>query len=118
MFTLNCKGRLLIIDKPVVMGIINTTPDSFFAGSRKADIDAALQQADKMLKEGATILDIGGQSTRPDSELVSEGEESDRVLPIIEAVMKAFPDAIISADTFYAALARQSIKAGAAMVND
>jgi dihydropteroate synthase len=118
MFTLNCKGRLLIIDKPVVMGIINTTPDSFFAGSRKANIDAALQEADKMLKEGAAILDIGGQSTRPGSKLVGEDVESDRVLPIIEAVTRAFPDAIISADTFYAAVARQCIEAGAAMIND
>ena len=118
MFTLNCNGRLLIIDKPAVMGIINTTPDSFFAGSRKSGTDAALEQAATMLRDGATILDIGGQSTRPGSELISEREESDRVLPVIEAIAKAFPEAFISVDTFYAAVAQQSIATGAAIVND
>src|SRR4051812_14065345 len=100
MFTLNCNGRLLIIDKPLVIGIINTTPDSFYAGSRQYTIDTALKQAATMLQQGATILDIGGQSTRPGSELVSEAEEADRVLPIIETVVKAFPNAFISVDTF------------------
>ncbi|TKK67197.1 dihydropteroate synthase [Ilyomonas limi] len=118
MFTLNCNGRLLIIDKPIVMGIINTTPDSFFAGSRKSGVDAALEQAAKMLQDGATILDIGGQSTRPGSTLISENEERDRALPVIEAIAKAFPEAFISADTFYAAVARQSIAAGATIIND
>ena len=91
MFTLNCNGRLLIIDKPVVMGIINTTPDSFFADSRKNTVDAAVALAATMLEQGATILDVGGQSTRPGSELVSESEEANRVLPIIEAISKVFP---------------------------
>jgi dihydropteroate synthase len=72
MFTLNCNGRLLTIKKPIVMGIINTTPDSFYAYSRKPDINAALEQAETMLLQGATILDIGGQSTRPCSEKVSD----------------------------------------------
>ncbi|MEK7224124.1 MAG: dihydropteroate synthase, partial [Bacteroidota bacterium] len=67
MFTLNCKGRLLTIDKPLVMGIINITPDSFYKGSRFEGTDAVLQQAEQMLRDGATILDIGGQSTRPGS---------------------------------------------------
>ena len=118
MFTLNCNGRLLIIDKPVVMGIINTTPDSFYADSRKIAADAAVQQAGDMLKEGAAILDIGGQSTRPGSVLVSPAEEADRVLPVVEAVAKAFPQTFISIDTFYASVATQSIAAGAAIVND
>lgn len=118
MFTLNCNGRLLIIDKPVVMGIINTTPDSFYANSRKANTEAALEQAGNMLNAGAMILDIGGQSTRPGSELISEGEECDRVLPVIEAIFKAFPQAFISVDTFYAGVAKQSVVAGAAIVND
>ncbi len=118
MFTLNCKGRLLIIDQPAVMGIINTTPDSFYAGSRKAGTDAALQQAATMLQQGAAILDIGGQSTRPGSTLVSEKEEADRVLPVIEAIAKTFPQAFISVDTFYSGVARQSIAAGAVLVND
>jgi dihydropteroate synthase len=118
MFTLNCNGRLLVINKPIVMGIINTTPDSFFAGSRKSSLDAALKQAETMLQQGATILDIGGQSTRPGSELVEENEEADRVLPVIEAFAKAFPNTFISVDTFYAGVARQSAAAGAAIIND
>src|SRR4051812_39885879 len=118
MFTLNCNGRLLIIDKPIVMGIINTTPDSFFAGSRISGIDAALKQAAVMLQQGATILDIGGQSTRPGSGLVIQSEEADRVLPVIEAITKAFPGAFISVDTFYASVARQSVLAGAVIIND
>src|SRR5438309_7060376 len=118
MFTLNCNGRLLIIDKPLIMGIINTTPDSFFAGSRQSSVDAALKQAEAMLQQGATIYDIGGQSTRPGSKLIEEIEESDRVLPIIEAVAKGFPNTFISVDTFYAGVARQSAAAGAAIIND
>src|SRR4051794_27732011 len=113
MFTLNCNGRLLIIDKPIVMGIINTTPDSFFGDSRKYTSDAALTQAEAMLQQGASILDIGGQSPRPGSELVGESEESDRVLPIIESIAKTFPNAFISVDTFYASVVRQSAGAGA-----
>ncbi len=75
MFTLNCKGRLLIIDEPVIMGIINVTPDSFYSGSRRSSIDDVLTQANKMLAEGATILDIGGQSTRPGSEAIGADTE-------------------------------------------
>ncbi len=118
MHTLNCKGKLLVLDKPAVMGIINVTPDSFYAGSRKEDIDACLQQAEKMVKEGALILDIGGQSTRPGSKQVGAAEEAARVLPVIEAIANDFPAAIISVDTFHAAVAKQAVEAGAAMVND
>ena len=118
MFTLNCNGRLLLIDKPVVMGIINTTPDSFYSDSRLFTIDAALQQADTMLAEGATFLDIGGQSTAPGSTRISAEEESDRVLPIIEAVHKHFNKAYVSVDTFYADVAKQAVAAGACLIND
>lgn len=118
MFTLNCKGRLLVIDKPIVMGIINVTPDSFYAGSRTASVDAALQTAEKMLAEGAAILDVGGQSTRPNSEQISEQEEADRVLPVIEVIIQNFPSAFISIDTFYARVAAQAVEAGASIVND
>lgn len=118
MFTLNCKGQLLVLDKPVVMGILNTTPDSFFAGSRVGQTDNLLQRVETMLTEGATILDIGGQSTRPNSERVSAAEELKRVVPAIEAIHRNFPDAIISIDTFYAVVAKEAVEAGAAIVND
>jgi dihydropteroate synthase len=118
MFTLNCRGRLRTINQPVAMGIINATPDSFFSGSRQQTIDAALEQAAKMIKEGATILDIGGQSTRPGSEKIGAAEETERVIPVIEAIHKAFPETIISIDTYYAAVAKHAVEAGASIVND
>ena len=84
MFSLNCKGKLLAIDKPLVMGIINTTPDSFYDGSRKQSSESVLKQATKMLTEGVDIIDVGGQSTRPGSERISAKEELKRVLPAVE----------------------------------
>ncbi len=118
MFTLNCNGRSLIIGKPIVMGVINITPDSFCSGSRKTDLPDALTLAEKMIAEGATILDIGGQSTRPGSLQVSAEEESKRILPVIEAIAKKFPQTFISVDTFYAPVAKQAAEAGALIVND
>jgi dihydropteroate synthase len=118
MFTFNCTGRLLLIDEPIVMGIINATPDSFFADSQKMSVDGALRKAEQMLNEGATILDIGGQSTKPGSEQVGADEEMRRVLPIVEAISKAFPSAYLSVDTFYAAVAKAAVEAGACIVND
>jgi dihydropteroate synthase len=118
MFTLNCKGRLLVIDTPIVMGIINATPDSFYKESRQFNIDEALFKAEQMLNEGATILDIGGQSTKPNSEKIDEEEELKRVLPIIESINKKFPEAFISIDTYYSKVAEQSVYAGANLVND
>ncbi len=118
MFTLNCRGRLLSSDKPVIMGIINITPDSFYSGSRRQTSDAVLEQAERMLQEGATILDIGGQSTRPGSERITEEEECKRILEPIEAVHHRFPGAFISVDTFYASVATRAVAAGASIVND
>ena len=118
MFTLNCKGRLLTVAKPIVMGIINATPDSFYAGSRKQGIDAVLKQAEQMLKEGATILDIGGQSTRPGSEKVSAEDEMKRVLEPIDAVNRHFPETYISIDTYYSNVAREAVMSGACIIND
>lgn len=118
MFTLNCKGKLLVVEKPVIMGIINATPDSFYAGSRFTGADAIVQQAAKMLQEGADILDIGGQSTRPNSEAVPVEEELTRVIGAIEAVHRQFPEAIISVDTYQARVAADAVAAGASMVND
>src|SRR5215203_3976038 len=118
MFTLNCKGRLLVIDKPLVMGIINATPDSFFGGSRFNGVDEVVTEAEKMLSDGADIIDIGGQSTRPGSELIPADEEIKRVIPAIQAVLDKFPGAIISIDTFYSKVAVAAIGAGAAIIND
>lgn len=118
MFTLNCKGRLLVIDKPVVMGIINITPDSFYAGSRRQGTDAVLKQAGQMLNDGATILDIGGQSTRPGSEKLSAEQELERIIEPIAAINSHFPDTFISVDTYYAEVAKEAVAAGASIIND
>jgi dihydropteroate synthase len=118
MFTLNCAGRLLTFHEPVVMGIINVTPDSFYTGSRKITINDALQKGEQMIAEGAAILDIGGQSTRPGSVKIEPEDEAKRVIPIVEAIHKNFPDTIISVDTFYASIAEQSVQCGASIVND
>ncbi|HYF29980.1 MAG TPA: dihydropteroate synthase [Chitinophagaceae bacterium] len=118
MFTLNCNGRLLAVDKPLVMGIINTTPDSFYSGSRFTDISDILRQAAQMLRDGADMLDIGGQSTRPGSAQVGAAEELQRVLQAIGTVSLHFPEAIISIDTYHASVARQAVEAGACIVND
>jgi len=118
MFTLNCKGRILVIDKPIVMGIINATPDSFFGGSRFNGDEEIVAEAEKMLKDGADILDIGGQSTRPGSDLISADEEIERVIPPIKAIAKKNPEAFISIDTFYSKVATAAVDAGASIVND
>ncbi len=116
--TLSVKGRVLEISSPAVMGILNCTPDSFYEGSRLSEINALTDRALQMLEEGATFLDIGGYSTRPGAAEVGEQEELDRILPAVEAILKAAPDAILSVDTFRAQVARQAIEAGAALVND
>ena len=118
MFTLNCKGRLLVIDKPLVMGIINATPDSFYGGSRFEDVDKIVKKAGKMLHDGADIIDIGGQSTRPGSKLISADEEIGRVVPAIKAIVNKFPEVFISIDTFYSRVALTAVDAGATIVND
>ena len=117
-YTLNCKGRILLIDKPQVMGIINITPDSFYEGSRFSNHSTILVQFEKMLRQGADIIDIGGQSTRPGSERITIEEELKRIIPAIESACKEFPSALISVDTFYSRVASESIAAGASMVND
>lgn len=107
-----------MIDKPVVMGIMNITPDSFYGGSRFHDVSAIYNGFKKMLDEGAEIIDIGGQSTRPGSQRVSVDEELSRVVPVIESLNREFPTAIISIDTFYSRVASESVAAGASIVND
>ena len=118
MFTLNCKGRLLTIEQPVVMGIINTTPDSFYDESRKATLDAALQLAEKMIHDGATILDIGAQSTRPGSTKVGPEEEIKRLSSILPEIHRRFPETYISVDTYYSQVAIAAADMGASIVND
>jgi dihydropteroate synthase len=115
MFTLNCKGKLLAFETPIIMGIINATPDSFYKGNINEDM---LALAKKMIDDGATILDIGGQSTRPGSERINTDEEIQRVLPVIEAIHKNFPDTIISIDTYNSKVAVAAVDAGASIVND
>ncbi len=116
--TLNCRGTLLDLMSPIVMGVLNTTPDSFFAGSRLEDEKAILTRAERMITEGVSILDIGGMSSRPGAAIIAEAEEMRRVLPAIKAVVKAFPSAIISVDTIRASVVRAAVEAGAAIVND
>jgi dihydropteroate synthase len=118
MFTLNCNGRLLASEKPLVMGIINSTPDSFFEGSRLTGTDAILTRVEKMLEDGADIIDIGGQSTRPGSTLLTASEELQRVIGSVDAVHRRFPEAFISIDSFYALVASEAVAAGASIIND
>ena len=116
--TLNAGGKLIDLSTPKVMGIINLTPDSFFAGSRKQNVDDVLKQAEKMLTEGADFLDLGAYSSRPGAEDISIQEETDRLLPAVEAIKANFPDAVLSVDTFRATVAEEAVKAGASIIND
>lgn len=116
--TWRTKDRLIEPRFPLVMGIINTTPDSFHDASRAASIDEALRLAERMITEGATILDIGGASSRPGSSEVPEKEELERVVPIVEAVAQRFPGTLLSIDTWRARVAHDAVQAGARMVND
>ena len=118
MYTLNCKGKLLIIDKPLVMGIINATPDSFYDGGQHITLDNIIALAEKMVTDGADILDIGGQSTRPNSERISDEEELKRILPVIKTVHHHFPQVIISIDTYHSRVAEEAVNAGTSIVND
>ncbi len=118
MFTLQSKDRTIVVDKPIVMGILNITPDSFFEGSRVVEMDQILRKAEQMLRAGSTLLDIGGQSTRPGSERLSAEEECDRVILPIERLSSEFPQAFLSVDTYHAQVAEAAVNAGAHMVND
>jgi dihydropteroate synthase len=118
MFSLNCKGKLLLIEKPLVMGILNITDDSFYAGSRLQNIQAIKNKATQMLNEGADIIDIGAQSTRPGSTRVSAEEELKKLMPAIEMLVDLFPEIIISIDTYHSKVAKETIEAGAAIIND
>lgn len=116
--SIQVNGELMDFLKPKVMGILNLTPDSFFDGGQHEGVSAALEHAQKLLNEGADILDLGAYSSRPGAKEISEQEELDRMLPVIEALKKEYPDAILSIDTFRANVARDSIQAGAHIIND
>lgn len=116
--TINCKGELIDLSIPKVMGILNVTPNSFFDGGKYKNEDEIISQVEKMLSEGATFIDIGAYSSKPSAEFVTEQEEIDRIVPAIELILKHFPKALLSIDTFRAEVAKASIESGAAIIND
>ena len=118
MLQLNLGNKALIFDRPAVMGILNVTPDSFSDGGRYNQMDKALQHCEQMLAEGADFIDIGGCSTRPNNAIATEQEELERVIPILKAVKTAFPEALISIDTFRKNVAEACIAEGADLIND
>ena len=118
MLQLNLGNNALIFDRPAVMGILNVTPDSFSDGGRYNQMDMALQHCEQMLAEGADFIDIGGCSTRPNNVIASEREETERVVPILKAIKTAFPDAMISIDTFRKNVAEACMAEGADIIND
>lgn len=115
---INCKGQLIDLSIPKIMGILNVTPNSFFDGGKYKNEDEIISQVDKMLSEGATFIDIGAYSSKPSAEFVSEQEEIDRIVPAIELISKHFPQTLLSIDTFRAEVAKASIESGAAIIND
>lgn len=117
-FTLNCKGKLFDLSTPKVMAILNITPDSFYDGAKYYDEKTVLVQVEKMLQDGADIIDIGGLSSRPNAEIISEEEELKRVLPIVKSIHQQFPEAILSIDTFRSNIAEEAIKQGVSIIND
>ena len=116
--TINCKGTLVDLSSPKVMGILNITPDSFFDGGKYKNEFEILSQTEKMLSEGATFIDVGGYSSRPRATHISEDEELKRIVPVIELLLKNFPEIIISVDTFRSKVAKETVVVGATMIND
>jgi len=117
--TINCKGKLLDLSKPKVMGILNLTPDSFYDGGQyTVSTDKAMEQVKKMIDAGVDIIDIGGMSSRPGATIITPQEEIKRVLPVIQQIMAAFPQAILSIDTISSAVAEEAVHVGASIVND
>ncbi len=116
--TINCKGKLIDLKIPKVMGILNVTPNSFYDGGLHHSLDKIEQQTEKMLNEGADIIDVGAYSTQPNASFVSQEEELGRIIPVVRHLVKKFPDIILSVDTFRAEVAKQTIDLGAAIIND
>ncbi|CAI8382255.1 dihydropteroate synthase [Flavobacteriaceae bacterium] len=116
--SLNCKGQLIDLSTPKVMGILNITPDSFYDGGLFKDPKSILAQAEKLILEGATFIDIGAYSSRPGADFVSENEELQRIVPVVELILKQFPNVLISIDSFRAKVVRECVDAGAVISND
>ena len=118
MASINCKGTLIDFDSPKVMGILNVTPDSFYDGGSYKNEKDILAQAEKMLNDGATFIDVGAYSSRPDAEDISVEEECDRLIPVVELLLKNFPEVLLSIDTFRSKVAQEAVTSGAALIND
>ena len=118
MLTINCKGKILSLDAPVVMGIVNLTPDSFYKGYLDDSFDSIKSLIHQMVNDGAAIIDVGGQSTRPGSNRISAKEEIERVLPVVTYIKDHYPSIFISIDTYQSEVANEIIASGAHMVND
>ncbi|MBD0833195.1 dihydropteroate synthase [Aestuariibaculum sediminum] len=116
--TINCKGQLIDLSSPKVMGILNITPDSFYDGGKHKNASDILTHVETMLSEGATFIDVGAYSSRPNADFVSEDEELKRITPIIELILNSFPDTLLSIDTFRSKVATQAVNMGAAIIND
>lgn len=116
--TINCKGQLIDLTIPKIMGILNVTPNSFFDGGKYKNESEILSRVEKMSSEGATFIDVGAYSSKPSAEFVSEQEEISRIIPVLDLVLKHFPETILSIDTFRAEVAKASIESGAAIIND
>jgi dihydropteroate synthase len=116
--TINCKGQLIDLTTPKVMGILNVTPNSFFDGGKYNNESELLNQVGKMINDGATFIDIGAYSSKPSAEFVSENEELDRIIPVVQLILKHFPEALLSIDTFRSEVAKACIENGAAIIND
>ena len=116
--TINCNGNLIDLSTPKIMGIVNVTPDSFYDGGNYNTIDLAVKQVKKHLEEGADFIDIGGYSSRPDAKHISPEEELKRVLPVLKEIVRQFPEAVVSVDTFRSSIAEKTVQNGASIIND
>lgn len=116
--TINCKGQLIDLSQPKVMGILNITPNSFFDGGKYSSDEEIIAKVQKMLNDGATFIDVGAYSSKPNAEFVSEDEELNRIIPVVQLLVKQFPSILLSIDTFRSEVASACIENGAAIIND
>jgi dihydropteroate synthase len=116
--TINCNGKLIDLTSPKVMGILNVTPNSFYDGGKHMEEKVIMKQVEKMLSEGAAFIDVGGYSSKPNAEEVSEEQELQRILPVVQNIIKEFPNTVISIDTFRSNVAQAAVENGAAIIND